>query len=275
MERVWVLSIVVALVALTPCAYADIRAAASEELSVRFAEGTRLVVCKHIEEYMNEVCTEGPDFISCCSVLAAYEATACGCRAAIDDDGHVQRRGAGDAMRIENAALSERMASISASVCKLDRIGLGSGGACSESRIASVNFPFLLDWVVASSDRQRRRIVDGWVAKTAYDVYNAMDEQGYARNESAVATRCQMMALRTGAECAPTWEDPAAPSSDAQRRLQHILTCCQSLEEMNGEECFCDPDVANALGGPVALKDVGRVSKGACGFHMTFGESCR
>ena len=82
-------------------------------------------------------------------------------------------------------------------------------------------------------------------------------------------------ALRTAAECAPTWEDPAAPSSDAQRRLQHILTCCQSLEEMNGEECFCDPDVANALGGPVALKDVGRVSKGACGFHMTFGESCR
>lgn len=43
------------------------------------AEETRRDVCQYIEDYAARACKNGPNLMNCCSVVAAYEATACSC----------------------------------------------------------------------------------------------------------------------------------------------------------------------------------------------------
>ena len=157
--------------------------------------------------------------------------------------------------------------------CKLDFIGLGHSEQCTESRVASINFPFLGEWAKATDAPSKRRIIDGWVAQAAFLVYSSVQEQAVAEDKNADIPYCTDLAMHTASECAPTWK--SLIMNDAEHiRLQHILTCCESLQEMTRRGCFCEVDIVDSLGGRKALWDLDHVATEACGFNLLQEQNC-
>ena len=160
--------------------------------------------------------------------------------------------------------------------------------------MASINFPFLLDWANAGGDKEKgRRILDSWIAKTAFMIYEAVDEQKAAHQSISEASAkqrgfyahigdrhnsfplCAQLALRTASECAPTWNS-INPREMSGESMQHILTCCGALQNMNDRHhsCFCQADIIDSLGGAEALEDLKKVAYEACGLNIMSGKFC-
>ena len=87
--------------------------------------------------------------------------------------------------------------------------------------------------------------------------------------------RCTALALQTGSECAPAWEDGNEASEDAFQDMRHIVGCCESIQAMNKEGCFCQTDLVQSLGGGQDLSDLAKVAIRACGVEMQIGDLCQ
>jgi len=289
-QRHETMTTVVAIVLLATAVLIAQAASARADETVWQLEELRRSACGAMETMVIEGCGGEPspafDLLRCCSIVAAYEGTACACE--------MRKSPFGVARRKTNAALAGVESAVER--CRLDVIGLGpSDEVCTESRVAPMNFPFLADWARAlgretsgGGRETSRKVLDSWIAKAAFMIYESIDEQKAAhhalrplaprRENGPHFSLCSQLALRASSECAPTWTMAASDQPFGPLGAHHLLTCCDALEAMNAREasCFCEDGVVDALGGRQALLQLERVAADACGFEirskpLTFG----
>jgi hypothetical protein len=249
-------------------------------------EQLRQSVCKLMEGFVVEGCSAGPDLLACCANLAAYEATACSCEMRQTWEETTNWNGSVTPSIKHEGVFHKQFDPFepfrdTIHQCHLAEIGLGAHEDCTESRVAPINFPFLLDWAFTFSqgngkpDREEegRKILDGWIARSAFMVYESIDEQKAAAaitggkatafsvsppvpmlthnkedlTNAAAAdpiqensrveyfSQCAQLALKTARECAPTWSSSGLMGMGwmSSESLQHILTCCDALRAMD------------------------------------------
>ena len=231
-------------------------------------ENLRRSACAAMEAIAASECRDGSELLGCCSTVAAYEATACACAL----------RGGGSDVVAQRAEPPSFDLEDSARRCQLTELGLGvADEECTPSRLAAINFPFLVDLAgAAGREQESERILDAWIAEQAFLLYESVDEQraGLGKalprsEERSYFPLCAQLALRAASECAPTWSPRGGKA--------HALACCDAIHRMNrdGVSCFCDEEVVGGLGGREALSELASVASDACGLRVRMGESCK